>query len=94
MKEILFPSNDDKRLVGKYARCMMMNLSIPIDEDLQKTLSLFEKVRVVLSLFRIRIMKNLPCAIKFWLKEYSFISLEGSVCVVGRGGESMHHITS
>ncbi|KAG5241010.1 transcription termination factor MTERF [Salix suchowensis] len=36
--------NDDKRLVGKYARCMMMNLSIPIDEDLQKTLSLFEKV--------------------------------------------------
>ncbi|KAJ6420344.1 hypothetical protein OIU84_030290 [Salix udensis] len=44
MKEILFPSNDDKRLVGKYARCMMMNLSIPIDEDLQKTLSLFEKV--------------------------------------------------
>ncbi|KAG6767749.1 hypothetical protein POTOM_026634 [Populus tomentosa] len=44
MKEILFSDSDDKRLVGKYARCMMMNLSIPIDEDLQQTLSLFEKV--------------------------------------------------
>lgn len=80
MKEILFSDSDDKRLVGKYARCMMMNLSIPIDEDLQQTLSLFEKVRVVHSSFRIRIMKNLPLTIKFWLKEFSFISLEGSLC--------------
>lgn len=44
MKEMFFSDDDGKRLVGKNARRMMMHLSIPIDEDLQQTLSLFEKV--------------------------------------------------
>ena len=44
MKEIIFSSNDDKGLSGKNARRMMMHLSIPSDEDVQQTLSFFEKV--------------------------------------------------
>lgn len=44
MKEMLFSGSDDKSLIGKNARRMMMHLSIPIGDDLQQTLSLFEKV--------------------------------------------------
>ncbi|XP_010259935.1 PREDICTED: transcription termination factor MTERF2, chloroplastic isoform X2 [Nelumbo nucifera] len=44
MKEILFSSNDDEVVVGKNARRMMINLSISIDEDVQQTLSFFEKM--------------------------------------------------
>lgn len=45
MKEMLFSGSDDKSLIGKNARRMMMHLSIPIGDDLQQTLSLFEKVQ-------------------------------------------------
>lgn len=45
MKEILFSGSND-RPIGKNARRMMMHLSIPIDEDLQQTLSFFEKVSI------------------------------------------------
>ncbi|XWS11641.1 hypothetical protein CRYUN_Cryun37aG0016300 [Craigia yunnanensis] len=44
MKEIIFSSSDDKGLSGKNARRMMMHLSIPSDEDVQQTLSFFEKI--------------------------------------------------
>lgn len=44
MKEIFFFGGDNEGFLGKNARRMMMHLSIPIDEDLQQTLSFFEKV--------------------------------------------------
>lgn len=44
MKELLISGNNDGGRIGKNARCMMMYLSIPIDEELQQTLSFFEKV--------------------------------------------------
>ncbi|BBG98683.1 Mitochondrial transcription termination factor family protein [Prunus dulcis] len=43
VKEIFFSGSNDVGLIGKNARRMMMHLSIPIDEDLQQTLSFFEK---------------------------------------------------
>lgn len=42
--EMLFSGCDNEEFLGKNARRMMMHLSIPIDEDLQQTLSFFEKV--------------------------------------------------
>ena len=44
MKEIFFSGSNDGGMIGKNARRMMMRLSIPVDEDLQQTLSFFEKV--------------------------------------------------
>lgn len=44
VKEIFFSGSDDERLAGKLARRMMHHLSIPIDEDVQQTLSFFEKI--------------------------------------------------
>ncbi|KAB1670159.1 hypothetical protein ES319_1Z196000v1 [Gossypium barbadense] len=45
MKENIFSVSDDKGgLSGKNARRMMMHLSISSDEDLQQTLSFFEKI--------------------------------------------------
>ncbi|XP_062025968.1 transcription termination factor MTERF2, chloroplastic [Rosa rugosa] len=44
VKEIFFSGSNDGGLIGKNARRMMMHLSIPIDEDLQLTLSFFEKI--------------------------------------------------
>ncbi|KAM7258199.1 hypothetical protein ACFE04_013940 [Oxalis oulophora] len=46
MKEIFFSGSDDidKGLIGKNAHRMMMHLSIPIDEDVQQTLSFFSKI--------------------------------------------------
>nr|XP_048318975.1 transcription termination factor MTERF2, chloroplastic-like [Ziziphus jujuba var. spinosa] len=44
MKEIFFSGSNGGKLLGKNARRMMMHLSIPIDEDLQQTLSFFEKI--------------------------------------------------
>lgn len=41
---MFFSEGDDEGFLGKNARRMMMHLSIPIDEDLQQTLSFFEKV--------------------------------------------------
>lgn len=49
MKEIFFSGSNEGGLIGKNARRMMMHLSIPIDEDLQQTLSFFEKVWYVCS---------------------------------------------
>ncbi|TQE12515.1 hypothetical protein C1H46_001906 [Malus baccata] len=44
VKKIFFSDSSDGGLIGKNARRMMMHLSIPIDEDLQQTLSFFEKI--------------------------------------------------
>ncbi|KAK8629134.1 hypothetical protein V6N13_077988 [Hibiscus sabdariffa] len=44
MKEIIFSVSDGKGLIGKNARRMMMHLSIRSDEDVQQTLSFFEKI--------------------------------------------------
>lgn len=44
VKKIFFSGSDDERLVGKLARRMMNHLSISIDEDVQQTLSFFEKI--------------------------------------------------
>ncbi|CAN1306160.1 Transcription termination factor MTERF2, chloroplastic [Linum perenne] len=44
MKDIFFSSSGDEMILGKNARRMMMHLSISIDEDLQRTLSFFEKI--------------------------------------------------
>ncbi|EEF48706.1 transcription termination factor MTERF2, chloroplastic [Ricinus communis] len=45
IKEMFFSGSDDKGHIGRNARRMMMHLSIPIDDDLQQTLSLFEKIQ-------------------------------------------------
>lgn len=44
MKELFFSGSGDGKLLGKCARRMMTNLSIPPDDDVQQTLSFFEKV--------------------------------------------------
>ncbi|XVF65009.1 hypothetical protein PTKIN_Ptkin09bG0212200 [Pterospermum kingtungense] len=44
MKETFFSGSDDKGPSGKNARRMMMHLSVPSDEDVQQTLSFFEKI--------------------------------------------------
>ncbi|CAN0880365.1 Transcription termination factor MTERF2, chloroplastic [Linum grandiflorum] len=44
MKDIFYSNSGNKLIFGKNARRMMMHLSIPIDEDLQQTLSFFEKI--------------------------------------------------
>ncbi|KAJ0231827.1 Mitochondrial transcription termination factor family protein [Hirschfeldia incana] len=44
LKGIFFSGSDENGLVGAYARRMMFYLSIPIDEDVQQTLSFFEKI--------------------------------------------------
>lgn len=44
MKEMLFSGSNEGVLVGKNARRMMVHLSIPIDEEVQLTLSFFEKI--------------------------------------------------
>lgn len=44
VKQMFFSEGDDEGFLGKNARRMMMYLSIPIDEDLQQTLSFFEKI--------------------------------------------------
>ncbi|XP_019243963.1 PREDICTED: transcription termination factor MTERF2, chloroplastic isoform X2 [Nicotiana attenuata] len=43
VKEIFFANSDDGGLIARNARQMMMHLSISIDEDVQQTLSFFEK---------------------------------------------------
>ncbi|KAK4767760.1 hypothetical protein SAY87_002901 [Trapa incisa] len=44
MKEMFFPARDGSHIVGKNARRLMMSLLIPVDEDVQQTLSFFEKI--------------------------------------------------
>ncbi|CAO2834144.1 unnamed protein product [Amaranthus hypochondriacus] len=44
LKELFFSGCDDERLVGKFARRMMLHLSISVDENVQQTLSFFEKI--------------------------------------------------
>ncbi|KAI3990314.1 hypothetical protein MKX01_037653 [Papaver californicum] len=44
VKELLFDGSDDEGFIGKNARRMMMQLSIFVDEDVQQTLSFFEKM--------------------------------------------------
>ncbi|KAJ0074889.1 hypothetical protein Patl1_35122 [Pistacia atlantica] len=44
MKEIFFSGSTAEGLAGKNARRMMKHLSIPIDEDVQRTLAFFEKI--------------------------------------------------
>jgi hypothetical protein len=51
MKEMLFSGSTEGGLIGKNARRMMVHLSIPIDEEVQQTLSFFEKVKYVCSKF-------------------------------------------
>ncbi|XP_042488975.1 transcription termination factor MTERF4, chloroplastic-like isoform X3 [Macadamia integrifolia] len=46
VKEMFFSGSDDEDFIGKNARRMMMHLSIATDEDIQQTLSFFEKVGV------------------------------------------------
>lgn len=63
MKQLFFsatPSDDDDFLI-KNIRRMMLHLSIPIDEDLQHTLSFFEKVYHLCSSFIV------PCFSNFFL---------------------------
>lgn len=50
MKEMFFSGRDERQIVGKNARHLMMSLSIPVDDDMQQTLSFFEKVRDILFL--------------------------------------------
>lgn len=45
VKEIFFANSDDGGLIARNARQMMMHLSISIDEDVQQTLSFFEKIQ-------------------------------------------------
>uniref|UniRef100_A0A5B6Z6F6 Mitochondrial transcription termination factor family protein n=1 Tax=Davidia involucrata TaxID=16924 RepID=A0A5B6Z6F6_DAVIN len=44
VKDMFFSDSDDETHIGKNARRMMIHLSIPIDEDVQQTLSFFEKI--------------------------------------------------
>lgn len=45
VKEIFFSGRGDEALIGRSARRMMMHLSISVGEDLQQTLSFFEKIQ-------------------------------------------------
>ncbi|KAK4361702.1 hypothetical protein RND71_016943 [Anisodus tanguticus] len=45
VKKIFFANSDDGGLIATNARKMMMHLSISIDEDVQQTLSFFEKIQ-------------------------------------------------
>ncbi|XP_060206123.1 transcription termination factor MTERF2, chloroplastic [Lycium barbarum] len=45
LKKIFFADSDDGGLIARNARQMMMHLSISIDEDIQQTLSFFEKIQ-------------------------------------------------
>ncbi|GAA0141857.1 hypothetical protein LIER_35468 [Lithospermum erythrorhizon] len=45
LKEIFFSGRGDEAVIGKTARRMMMHLSISVDDDLQQTLSFFEKIQ-------------------------------------------------
>ncbi|MCD9558925.1 hypothetical protein HAX54_016616 [Datura stramonium] len=45
VKNIFFANSDDGGLIARNARQMMMHLSISIDEDVQQTLSFFEKIQ-------------------------------------------------
>lgn len=47
MKELFFSDSNDDGRIGKNARRMMSYLSISVDEDLQLTLSFFEKVNKI-----------------------------------------------
>ncbi|ERN12533.1 transcription termination factor MTERF2, chloroplastic [Amborella trichopoda] len=44
LKEILFSDGDEISITGKNTRRMMMHLSISTDDDIQRTLSFFEKM--------------------------------------------------
>ncbi|XP_072966926.1 uncharacterized protein [Typha angustifolia] len=44
MREMLFSSSGNEVLIGRNAKRMMVQLSIPADEDIQSTLSFFEKM--------------------------------------------------
>ncbi|GMH03884.1 hypothetical protein Nepgr_005723 [Nepenthes gracilis] len=44
VKEMFFSGSDDGRIIGKSARSMMLHLSISVNEDVQQTLSFFEKM--------------------------------------------------
>ncbi|XP_038895303.1 transcription termination factor MTERF4, chloroplastic [Benincasa hispida] len=44
MKGLFFSGSGDGEVIGKNARRMMTNLSIPPDDDVQQTLSFFEKI--------------------------------------------------
>ncbi|KAG9449314.1 hypothetical protein H6P81_009279 [Aristolochia fimbriata] len=44
VKELLFPDSDHKNVISKNARRMMTHLSIFVDDDIQQTLSFFEKM--------------------------------------------------
>ena len=44
MKEMLFSSSKYAAIIGRNAKRMMTQLSIPADDALQSTLSFFEKV--------------------------------------------------
>ncbi|KAJ0075830.1 hypothetical protein Patl1_35164 [Pistacia atlantica] len=44
MKEIFFSGSNAEGLVGKNGWRMMKHLSIPIDEDVQRSLAFFEKI--------------------------------------------------
>lgn len=46
MKDMLFSDSNGERRIGKKARKMMTCISISVDEDLQHTLSFFQKVNV------------------------------------------------
>lgn len=48
VKEMLFSCRGQEAVVGRNARRMMMHLSISIDDDIQRTLSFYEKVTVLL----------------------------------------------
>ncbi|CAN4085065.1 unnamed protein product [Withania somnifera] len=45
VKKIFFANSDDGELIARNARQMMMHLSVSIDEDVQQTLSFFEKIQ-------------------------------------------------
>lgn len=48
MKELFFSGSESPEFPVNRVRIMMMQISIPIDEDLQQTFSFFEKVEYVL----------------------------------------------
>ncbi|KAL7605734.1 hypothetical protein Lser_V15G18277 [Lactuca serriola] len=45
LKQILFSDVDGKVPIGRSGRRMMMHLSVPVDEDVQQTLSFLEKIQ-------------------------------------------------
>ncbi|CAA6662374.1 unnamed protein product [Spirodela intermedia] len=77
VKEMLFSRSDHESQIGKNAQRMMMQLSITIDEDIQKTLSFFEKMEAKRGGLNMLGSKDtsLPCLVESFPQLLSYVGV-------------------